>query len=72
VDEVRERLKAIMTEEFGTVYDLMVLHEIDMRTAAYAHALNRIGAAIASQGTRGFFAEQAREPDGPRNGVNEE
>ena len=60
VDEVRERLKAIMTEEFGTVYDLMVLHEIDMRTAAYAHALNRIGAAIASQGTRGFFAQQAR------------
>jgi len=32
-----------MTEEFGTVYDLMVLHEIDMRTAAYVHALNRIG-----------------------------
>ena len=49
-----------MTEEFGTVYDLMVLHEIDMRTAAYVHALNRIGAAIASQGTRGFFSEQAR------------
>ena len=28
---MRERLKAIMIEEFGTVYDLMVLHEIDMQ-----------------------------------------
>ena len=36
-----------LIEEFGTVYDLMVRHETDMRTAAYVHALNRIGAAIA-------------------------
>ena len=34
--------------------------DIDMRTAAYVHALNRIGVAIASQGTRGLFAEQLR------------
>ncbi len=57
-EEVRDRLKAIMTTEFGAVYDLMTHHKIDMRTAAYVQALNRIGAAIASQGTRGFFAQQ--------------
>ena len=57
VHEIRQRLKTIMTDEFGSVYDLMRLHEIDMRTAAYAHALNRIGAAIGAQGTRGFFSK---------------
>jgi glutamate dehydrogenase (NADP+) len=47
-----------MSNEFGIVYDLMTRHETDMRTAAYVHALNRMGAAIASQGTRGFFAKR--------------
>jgi len=38
------------------VYDFMGQEKIDMRTAAYALALGRIGAAIASQGTASFFA----------------
>jgi len=38
------------------VYDFMEQKEIDMRTAAYALALNRIGEAIASQGTVRYFA----------------
>ena len=29
-----------------------------MRTAAYAHALNRIGGAIQAQGTQRYFASQ--------------
>ena len=45
-----------MAREFNAVYDLMELKEIDMRTAAYTLALNRIGQAIASQGTARFFA----------------
>jgi glutamate dehydrogenase (NADP+) len=30
-------------------------HSIDMRTAAYAHALNRIGQAIEAVGTQSYF-----------------
>jgi glutamate dehydrogenase/leucine dehydrogenase len=60
VDEVRERLKAIMTEEFGTVYDLMVLHEIDMPTAAHVHALNRIGRGDCLAGDTRVFTQQPR------------
>jgi glutamate dehydrogenase (NADP+) len=56
VEEVHQRLKDIMRREFNTVYDLMESKRIDMRTAAYAVGLSRIGEAIASQGTARFFA----------------
>ena len=56
--QVHERLQKIMSNEFNVVYDLMSEHAIDMRTAAYVHALNRIGAAIEAQGTRSYFTEQ--------------
>jgi len=56
VDDVRTRLHEIMSREFNAVFDLMERKQIDMRTAAYALALNRIGEAIASQGTARFFA----------------
>lgn len=56
VEEVQERLSQIMSREFNTIYKLMATHKIDMRTAAYTHALNRIGEAIASQGTRQYFS----------------
>jgi glutamate dehydrogenase (NADP+) len=49
-----------MTREFGAIYDLAGRHEIDMRTAAYAHALNRIGVAIEAQGTQRFFVDGVR------------
>ncbi len=45
-----------MAREFNAVYNLMEQKEIDMRTAAYALALNRIGEAIESQGTVRYFA----------------
>ncbi len=53
--EVQERLQRIMAQEFEAVHDLSVGAEIDMRTAAYAHALNRIGEAMESQGTSRYF-----------------
>ncbi len=53
--EVHDRLHAIMSREFGAVYDLMEQLGIDMRTAAYVHALNRIGKAIEAKGTRRYF-----------------
>ncbi|VAX36217.1 NADP-specific glutamate dehydrogenase [hydrothermal vent metagenome] len=56
LEEVQDRLKKIMSQEFNIVYQLMINHQVDMRTAAYIHALNRIGAAIASQGTSQYFS----------------
>ncbi|MCP5517971.1 MAG: Glu/Leu/Phe/Val dehydrogenase [Verrucomicrobiales bacterium] len=56
LDEVRERLREIMSRQFGVVHDLMQEKQIDMRTAAYSVALNRLGAAISSLGTGRFFA----------------
>ena len=54
-DEVHERLHKIMSSEFNAVHDLQEQKECDMRTAAYTLGLNRIGEAIASQGTREYF-----------------
>jgi glutamate dehydrogenase (NADP+) len=56
LDKVHSRLHEIMAREFNAVYDFMEQKDIDMRTAAYALGLNRIGEAIASQGTARFFA----------------
>ncbi len=56
LDEVHSRLHEIMSREFNAVFDLVEQKEIEMRTAAYALALNRIGEAIESQGTVRYFA----------------
>lgn len=53
--QVHERLKEIMSREFDAVYQLADNHGIDMRTAAYAHALTRIGQAIEAVGTQSYF-----------------
>lgn len=55
-DDVQKRLHEIMAREFDAVYSLMEKRDTDMRTAAYALALTRIGEAIASQGTARYFA----------------
>ncbi|MEW4563355.1 Glu/Leu/Phe/Val dehydrogenase [Bremerella sp. JC770] len=57
LEEVQQRLHAMMTQEFNHVYDWMVEKKIDMRTAAYAVALSRIGDAIASLGTVQYFSD---------------
>ncbi|QLH41981.1 MAG: Glu/Leu/Phe/Val dehydrogenase [Coxiellaceae bacterium] len=57
--EVHERLQTVMVREFNTISQLAKDKKIDMRTAAYVHALNRIGKAIAAQGTHSYFAERA-------------
>ncbi len=53
--QVHERLKEIMSREFDAVYQFADTHGIDMRTAAYAHALTRIGQAIEAVGTQSYF-----------------
>ena len=55
VEEVNTKLHKIMATEFNKVFDLMEKKQIDMRTAAYAYALGRIGEAIESQGTKRYF-----------------
>lgn len=55
-DEVHERLEQIMTREFIAIHEMMTKRRIDMRTAAYAHALNRISQAIEAQGTSSYFS----------------
>jgi len=56
LDEVHERLRSIMSREFQAITERMDAHGTTMRTAAYAHALDRIGGAIRAQGTQRFFA----------------
>jgi glutamate dehydrogenase (NADP+) len=55
LEEVHERLHKMMQHEFNSVYDLMLELKVDMRMAAYVHALNRLGEAIAAQGTQSYF-----------------
>lgn len=58
-DEVHQKLRTVMVREFNAIHELASSHNIDMRTAAYAHALNRLGRAIQAQGTQSFFCEIA-------------
>ncbi len=55
VEDVAQRLQAIMAREFNAVYDRMLDQKASMRTAAYAHALKRIGEAVESLGTQSYF-----------------
>ena len=62
--EVHERLEEIMRREFAAVHDLATTLGVDLRRAAYAHALTRLGAAIASQGTHAWFRGDAERGTG--------
>ncbi|MGH2722504.1 MAG: Glu/Leu/Phe/Val family dehydrogenase, partial [Actinomycetota bacterium] len=55
--DVQGRLRESMSRGFNAVYELAQECQIDLRTAAYVHGLNRIGAAIESQGTHAFFRD---------------
>jgi glutamate dehydrogenase (NADP+) len=58
-DEIHHKLEAVMVNAFNAVYPMMMDNKIDMRTAAYAVALNRLGKAISVQGTQSYFCEIA-------------
>jgi len=55
LDEIHERLRVIMETEGRRVWDMGTAKDIPMRTAAYAHALERLSKAIAAHGTQPFF-----------------
>jgi len=59
-DEVHKRLETIMASEFNAVRAIAEDRQIDMRMAAYSHALTRIGDAVSAQGTRSYFSEGLR------------
>ena len=60
VDRVHARLGRIMSTETAAVLDLATEMKVDLRTAAYAHGLQRLGAAIEAQGTSAVFRPDAR------------
>jgi glutamate dehydrogenase (NADP+) len=59
LEQVHERLHEMMSTQYRAVHELMIDRQIDMRTAAYALALSRIGEAIESQGTARYFSAKS-------------
>ena len=59
LSEVHQKLKKMMSTAFEQVFEISDKQKIDMRTAAYVVALNRLGEAVAAQGTKAFFAEKS-------------
>lgn len=54
--DVHARLQQIMEPEARRVWDVKLEKEIDMRTAAYVHALERIAAAVTAHGGKAYFS----------------
>lgn len=52
LEEVNQRLQEKMTQETELIWAIAQELSCDLRTAAYVHALNRLGEAIKSKGTR--------------------
>jgi glutamate dehydrogenase (NADP+) len=57
--EVHEKLEKRLVPEYKKIHALHQNMKVDMRTAAYMHALKRIAEAIDSHGTQAYFSEQA-------------
>lgn len=55
LDEVNSRLKEKMLAETESIWTISQEKSISMRTAAYVHALNRIGEAIDAKGTKDYY-----------------
>lgn len=55
LDEIHERLRAIMEREGRAIWSVSKDKQIAMRTAAYVHALSRLAEAIEAHGTQSFF-----------------
>ncbi|MFQ5653813.1 MAG: Glu/Leu/Phe/Val dehydrogenase [Planctomycetota bacterium] len=58
LEEVRERLRTIVTRAYGEMWEIARKEGITMRAAAYRNALGRISEAITAHGTREYFREQ--------------
>jgi glutamate dehydrogenase (NADP+) len=58
LEEVNRRLKDKMTEETEQLWAIAQQLDIPMRTAAYVHALNRLGEAIKAKGSRDYYVSR--------------
>lgn len=57
--EVNERLKSKMVEETEKTWTISQEYGVSMRTAAYIHALNRLGEALDAKGTRDYYVNHS-------------
>lgn len=57
LDEVNQRLKQKMVEETRHIWSVSQQLGISMRTAAYVHALNRLGEAQTAKGTKDYYID---------------
>ena len=55
VEEIHDRLRAIMEREGRAIWNVSRDKGVTMRTAAYVHALGRLAEAIEAHGTQSFF-----------------
>jgi glutamate dehydrogenase (NADP+) len=55
LEEVNQRLRQKMLEETEHIWKISQELAISMRTAAYVHALHRLGEAINAKGTRDYY-----------------
>lgn len=61
LQEVHQKLQTIMAREFENIYDLALDLGIDMRTAAYVHAIKRIGETMEAKGTSSYFTDKGHD-----------
>lgn len=61
LEEVNQRLFQKFSEEFKNISTIMSQYDVDMKTGAYIHALNRYSDAVLSQGTHGYFANHKNQ-----------
>jgi glutamate dehydrogenase (NADP+) len=57
-EEVHQRLQQVMSREFNAVHELAQARKIDMRTAAYAHSLTRLGGALEAAGNSRTYTKK--------------
>ncbi len=57
-DEVDQRMQQKMVEETRAIWSIAQEFAVPMRTAAYIHALNRLGEAINAKGTRDYYVNK--------------
>lgn len=55
LDRVEEELRSRITQEAETIWEIAQKESISFRTAAYVHALSRLGEALSDRGTREYF-----------------
>jgi glutamate dehydrogenase (NADP+) len=55
LDKVNQQLHERITTEAETIWQLADKHGVSFRTAAYIHALSRLGEALDDRGTRDYY-----------------